>query len=102
MLTTTLQDVKSVIRKEPRLQDETHSLPLYQESWYEPGKALVEFLAALVLLVLAAPVILLAAVAVKLTSAGPAFYSQSRLGRHGRRFRIYKLRSMVQDAEREL
>ena len=35
-----------------------------------------------------------------LTSRGPMFYSQVRLGRHGRRFRIYKLRTMWHDCER--
>lgn len=67
--------------------------------WYFPAKTAVEFLAAAVLLVLLTPVILVAALLVKATSRGPAFYSQTRLGRHGKRFRLYKLRTMVQDAE---
>jgi lipopolysaccharide/colanic/teichoic acid biosynthesis glycosyltransferase len=53
-----------------------------------------------VLLVLAAPVIGLAMLAVKLTSRGPAVYTQTRLGRYGRPFVIYKLRSMTHDCER--
>jgi lipopolysaccharide/colanic/teichoic acid biosynthesis glycosyltransferase len=40
-------------------------------------------------------------VLVRLTSHGPAFYSQMRLGRGGRPFRIYKLRTMVHDCEKE-
>lgn len=52
------------------------------------------------MLVLAAPVILLLAVLVKLTSPGPAFYSQTRLGRDRRPYRIYKLRTMSHGAER--
>ncbi len=66
---------------------------------YAVCKPVFEFLFALVLLVLAAPVIVLTAVLVKLTSRGPAFYSQVRLGRNGRPFLIYKLRTMRQDAE---
>jgi lipopolysaccharide/colanic/teichoic acid biosynthesis glycosyltransferase len=52
------------------------------------------------LLVLAAPIILLAAVLVKLTSRGPVFYTQTRLGLDGREYIIYKLRSMFHNCER--
>jgi lipopolysaccharide/colanic/teichoic acid biosynthesis glycosyltransferase len=68
-------------------------------SWYPPAKRLFDFLAALVLLVLALPVILIAAVIVRLTSRGPAFYSQTRVGLGGVPFTIYKLRSMYVDSE---
>jgi len=46
------------------------------------------------LLLIFTPVILLCAALVRLTSAGPSFYSQVRLGRNGRQFHIYKLRTM--------
>lgn len=68
--------------------------------WYEAAKPRLDRLLALTALVLAAPVLLLAAIAVKLTSRGPVLYSQLRLGQFGRPFRIYKLRSMVHDCER--
>ncbi|MDO9694261.1 MAG: sugar transferase [Candidatus Latescibacteria bacterium] len=45
------------------------------------------------------PVMIAVATAVKLTSPGPVFYRQVRVGRNGRPFRIYKFRSMVCDAE---
>lgn len=70
-----------------------------KHAWYLPCKVVLEFAAGLVLLLLLAPVIALAAIAVKLTSSGPAFYSQTRLGRGGRPFRIIKLRTMVHNAE---
>lgn len=38
--------------------------------------------------------------AIKLTSPGPVFFSQTRIGKNGRRFKIYKFRSMYQDAEK--
>src|SRR4051812_30546619 len=57
-------------------------------------------LAAIGLLV-AGPVILALAAAVRLTSPGAAFYSQRRVGRHGRVFSVYKLRSMCANAERD-
>ena len=56
---------------------------------------------SLVLGALAIPIVVVAASIVKLTSAGPAFHSQLRVTRGGRTFRLWKLRTMVQDAERE-
>jgi lipopolysaccharide/colanic/teichoic acid biosynthesis glycosyltransferase len=63
-------------------------------------KAALDFLFALLLLILSAPVVLIAALLVRLTSRGPAFYSQTRMGLNGRPFTIYKLRSMYQNCER--
>jgi len=54
---------------------------------------------SLVLLLLVSPVLLALAVLVKLTSHGPAFYRAVRVGRHGRCFTLYKLRSMVAGAD---
>jgi lipopolysaccharide/colanic/teichoic acid biosynthesis glycosyltransferase len=51
-------------------------------------------------LLLASPVLAAAALAVKLDSAGPVFFRQQRLGRNFRPFWIFKLRTMVVDAER--
>src|SRR5579863_2206966 len=72
---------------------------LPRHTLYVAAKSLLESLAALVLLLLFAPVILLAAALVVTTSRGPAFYCQTRLGLRGRRFKVYKLRSMIQNAE---
>ena len=52
------------------------------------------------LLVLTAPLMLICAVLVRLTSRGPAFYSQQRVGQFGRVFTIYKLRTMYHQCER--
>jgi sugar transferase (PEP-CTERM system associated) len=57
------------------------------------------FLIAAATLILAAPVMLLVAVLVKLTSPGPVLFSQDRVGLNGKIFRIFKFRSMVVDAE---
>lgn len=61
-------------------------------------KRTVDLLVACVLLVLLAPAMLMASVAVKLTSLGPVFFRQDRVGRLGRSFRLYKFRSMYSDA----
>lgn len=67
--------------------------------WYEPVKRVLEVALALVLLVLAAPIMLVAAVLVKLTSPGPVFYSQARVGKNSRYFQIYKIRTMIHNCE---
>jgi lipopolysaccharide/colanic/teichoic acid biosynthesis glycosyltransferase len=51
------------------------------------------------LLVLCAPIILLAVVVVRLTSPGPGIYTQTRLGLHRRPFTIYKVRTMAHNCE---
>lgn len=56
-------------------------------------------LLALVGLVLAAPIMLLTAIAVRLSSPGPVFYRQTRVGVNGSTFTLYKFRSMRADAE---
>ena len=59
----------------------------------------LDLLASVVLLVLAAPVLGLAALAIRLESRGPVLYRQRRVGRHGRPFELWKLRTMVRGAE---
>jgi lipopolysaccharide/colanic/teichoic acid biosynthesis glycosyltransferase len=59
----------------------------------------LEFGFALILGVVALPVIAIAAVVIKLTSRGPAFYSQTRVGRNGRPYLMRKLRSMRHNCE---
>ncbi len=70
-----------------------------RQRWYIPCKALIEWLLALALVLLTAPLMLLLALLVKLTSTGPALYAQTRLGRYGRVYRMVKLRTMVHNAE---
>jgi len=48
---------------------------------------------------LSAPAVALMVLAIRLESRGPAIYTQTRVGRHGRPFRIYKLRTMIAGAE---
>src|SRR5260370_25367790 len=67
---------------------------------YRTFKATVEVGIAVVSLVLTSPLILMSALLVKLTSHGPVFYSQVRLGRFGRPYRIYKIRTMAHDCEK--
>lgn len=62
----------------------------------------MDVLGAFLLLCAGLPLLLALAVGVKLSSAGPVFFRQRRLGRDGRLFWCYKFRSMVADAEHQL
>ena len=62
-------------------------------------KRLFDILGALIGLALFAPVFLVAAVLIRMTSPGPVFFAQDRLGKDGRVFRMLKFRTMVDNAE---
>ena len=61
-------------------------------------KRLLDIAVSALLLVLAAPLILLVALAIKLTSPGSVFFKQTRIGLNGRIFTLYKFRTMIEDA----
>ena len=69
---------------------------------YRVAKRLLDVVISLGLLVLAAPLLLVLAVIIRLESPGPALYGQPRIGQHGRRFRMYKLRTMRAGADSHL
>lgn len=66
----------------------------------ERGKRVLDIVVALLVLPPALAIMAVAAVLIKLTSRGPVLYTQSRLGRHGQVYRMFKLRTMAQDSER--
>ncbi len=63
-------------------------------------KRVFDLLMSGILLLLASPVVALLAALIKLESKGPVFYSQDRCGRGGKLYKIHKLRTMKQDAEK--
>ncbi len=65
-----------------------------------PGKRLFDLLVAATALVVTSPLLAVAAVAIKLDSPGPVLYLATRVGRDGRPFRLFKLRTMVAGADR--
>ncbi|MBV8690059.1 MAG: sugar transferase, partial [Actinobacteria bacterium] len=70
--------------------------------WDATVKRASDLIGAGALMVFAAPVMGVLALAVRLTSPGPAFFRQDRVGKDGKHFRMYKIRSMVADAEDQL
>jgi len=67
--------------------------------WNRVLKRMEDIIGATIGLILAAPIIAVAAVLIKLDSPGRVFYVQERCGEKGRRFKLYKLRTMRSDAE---
>lgn len=65
------------------------------------GKRLMDVTISSVLLAIAWPLMLLIAAALKLGEGGNVLYRQTRCGLHGRRFTLYKFRTMVEDADRQ-
>ena len=63
-------------------------------------KRLFDIVVSLTLLILLSPIFAILAIAIKLDSKGPVFYRQTRVTRYGEKFRIFKFRSMVTDADK--
>lgn len=63
-------------------------------------KRAFDIVVSLIMLIVLLPLFLVLGVAIKLDSKGPVFYRQVRVTQYGRRFRIFKFRSMVQDADK--
>jgi exopolysaccharide biosynthesis polyprenyl glycosylphosphotransferase len=65
-------------------------------------KEIFDVVAAFILIILTSPVMLIAALLVKLSSPGPVFFLQERMGLHKRKFKIIKFRTMYRDAEQRI
>jgi lipopolysaccharide/colanic/teichoic acid biosynthesis glycosyltransferase len=64
-----------------------------------PGKRLSDLLILLLSAPITIPLLIVVAILVRLDSSGPVIFTQQRTGQHGRRFRMYKFRTMVANAE---
>jgi lipopolysaccharide/colanic/teichoic acid biosynthesis glycosyltransferase len=88
----------------PHVPRERHALrrfvtPPAPDGWYLRAKRAADLTLSLLLMLPAAPILLLATLLVRLTSRGPAFYTQTRVGLDGRLFTIFKLRTMRHNCE---
>ncbi|HTL48451.1 MAG TPA: sugar transferase [Verrucomicrobiae bacterium] len=85
--------------EEKALEVLTRSYVELTTSWRIFVKRALDLTVSIVGLAVCSPIMLLIAIWIKLDSRGPIFYSQERVGQKGKTFRIYKFRSMRQDAE---
>lgn len=67
-------------------------------AWWYALKRVIDLIVAFVATLIALPIIGIAALAIAITDRGSPFYAQERVGRDGRRFRMFKLRTMVEGA----
>jgi exopolysaccharide biosynthesis polyprenyl glycosylphosphotransferase len=79
----------------PLLEFETFNA----REWQLFLKRMMDILFSGIILLLASPIYLITALAIKITSKGPIFFSQVRCGVNGRKFTLYKFRSMIAGAE---
>jgi exopolysaccharide biosynthesis polyprenyl glycosylphosphotransferase len=85
--------------------DRLHDMPLLTFSTTPVNedllllKRVLDFVMAFILLMILSPLLLIFALIIKLTSRGPAFFCQTRCGLGGRKFTVYKFRSMQADAD---
>jgi len=113
---TELEDTDVVIKIIPLMQDilmgsvKTTSIfhtPLIQiypdlmPDWQLSLKRIFDIVVSVLCLIVLSPVILITAIAVKITSSGPVFFSQERVGLRGRLFIMHKFRTMYKDAEKD-
>lgn len=63
-------------------------------------KRLFDVIASLLGLIIASPILLVLAIAIKIDSKGPVFYRQERITRYGKKFKIFKFRTMVCNADK--
>jgi exopolysaccharide biosynthesis polyprenyl glycosylphosphotransferase len=68
--------------------------------WQQVTKRVIDIIVSLMVLTIGFPFYLLIGILVKITSPGPIFFSQERIGKNGIPFQIYKFRSMYTDAEK--
>ena len=66
------------------------------------SQTILDCLLSLLAIIILSPFMILTAVGVKLSSSGGIIYKQERIGQYGKKFNIYKFRSMYEDAEKVL
>ena len=79
---------------------------IFSEGFHKSGtrrflKRSIDLILSLIMLILLLPVIILAAILIKIDSKGPVFFSQERIGGKRKTYKVHKFRSMIADAEKQ-
>lgn len=90
---------KAVSRIDPVYQDYLNSRSAFMK-FALVLKRLIDIFGSTIGLIVLSPLFLVVAIAIKLDSKGPVFFKQARLGLYGREYKIFKFRTMCQNAER--
>ncbi len=99
-----MPDLYDIVSGQARISS-LYGLPLMEvrpqlmKPWEEAAKRILDMFFSLFILLVGLPVWMFVAISIKLDSKGPILYRQTRVGRNGRLFKIYKFRSMRTDAE---
>lgn len=88
-----------MVTSDEEVQDFNKEFEIKEKPVYSFVKRAFDFGASLVGLTVLSPVLLVTAAAIKIESKGPIIFSQDRVGLNGKKFKMYKLRSMVSNAE---
>ncbi len=88
--------VDAIVGDVPLMEITRSTVPRY----YAAAKRAIDVLAALLVLVITSPLLLIASIGIVLTDGFPLVFSQERSGKHLKPFSVYKLRTMVKDAEK--
>ena len=94
------QELEAAVEKHSRYLQEVKNMPKAKlPTWYFIVKRSMDILVGTLGLILLSPLLLVVIVMIKLDSRGPIFFSQIRVGKNGKLFKIHKFRTMVADAE---
>ena len=100
-LSSSLRDIDLARLRPQQLDGRTmiYVEPVLRGGWRAFAKRSFDVALAVAMLIFSAPLLAIAAVAIRLDSPGPILFTQTRVGRNGEHFRLIKLRTMVVDAE---
>jgi len=94
------QEIEVAVRKYSRYLSEVERMPeVILPRWYLGSKRSLDILVGTTGLILLSPLFLVVGIMIKIDSRGPIIFSQERVGKNRKPFKIYKFRTMVKDAE---
>jgi len=96
----TTENSSSLDTTTEKIQTKKYKVETKEAAFYDLVTSFLDIIAALIGLIITFPVMLIVGVLIKIEDNGPIFYKQERLGKGGKHFWIYKLRSMRMDAEK--